>query len=98
MHARATTAHRSPPSADWRPEAFRRLGGIEARRIVGTLVDGITLEQTVGQVIHVASRRCSAMVCVANVHMLMEAYDDPEFARQLDSADLVVPDGMPLVW
>jgi len=33
-------------------------------------------------------------VCVATVHMVMEAHDDPEFAAR----DLVVPDGMPLVW
>lgn len=37
-------------------------------------------------------------VCVATVHMVMEAYDDPAFARKVNAADLVVPDGMPLVW
>ena len=38
------------------------------------------------------------MVCVANVHMVMEAYDSHEFKAVLNSADLVVPDGMPLIW
>ena len=37
-------------------------------------------------------------VCVATVHMVMEAHDDPEFAARVNAADLVVPDGMPLVW
>lgn len=37
-------------------------------------------------------------VCVATVHMVMEAHDDPEFAAVVNAADLVVPDGMPLVW
>jgi N-acetylglucosaminyldiphosphoundecaprenol N-acetyl-beta-D-mannosaminyltransferase len=37
-------------------------------------------------------------VCVATVHMVMEAYDDPEFAARVNAAKLVVPDGMPLVW
>jgi N-acetylglucosaminyldiphosphoundecaprenol N-acetyl-beta-D-mannosaminyltransferase len=37
-------------------------------------------------------------VCVATVHMVMEAHDDPEFATRVNAADLVVPDGMPLVW
>lgn len=37
-------------------------------------------------------------VCVATVHMVMEAYDNPEFAAKVNAADLVVPDGMPLVW
>jgi N-acetylglucosaminyldiphosphoundecaprenol N-acetyl-beta-D-mannosaminyltransferase len=37
-------------------------------------------------------------VCFANVHMVMEAYDDPHFREAVRSADFVVPDGMPLVW
>jgi N-acetylglucosaminyldiphosphoundecaprenol N-acetyl-beta-D-mannosaminyltransferase len=37
-------------------------------------------------------------VCVANVHMVMEAYDDPSFQAIVNSADRVTPDGMPLVW
>lgn len=35
---------------------------------------------------------------MANVHMVMEAYDDPAFRRVVNGADLVTPDGMPLVW
>lgn len=37
-------------------------------------------------------------VCVANVHMLVEAYKDPTFKTIVDDADIVTPDGMPLVW
>jgi len=37
-------------------------------------------------------------VCAANVHMLMEAHDSPCFRQIVNSADLVTPDGMPLVW
>ena len=37
-------------------------------------------------------------VCVANVHMVMEAYDDPSFLAVVNGADLVTTDGMPLVW
>jgi N-acetylglucosaminyldiphosphoundecaprenol N-acetyl-beta-D-mannosaminyltransferase len=40
----------------------------------------------------------SRYVCVANVHMLMEAYDSSEFAKVVNDADLVTPDGVPLVW
>jgi N-acetylglucosaminyldiphosphoundecaprenol N-acetyl-beta-D-mannosaminyltransferase len=49
-------------------------------------------------VISSAKQRESRYICVANVHMLMEAYDSPEFASMVNHADLVVPDGMPLVW
>lgn len=37
-------------------------------------------------------------VCVATVHMIMEAYDDPAFAAKVNAAGLIVPDGMPLLW
>lgn len=37
-------------------------------------------------------------VCVSNVHMCMEAFDDETFCKTVNNADLVVPDGKPLVW
>jgi bacterial polymer biosynthesis proteins, WecB/TagA/CpsF family len=42
--------------------------------------------------------RESRYVCIANVHVVMEAYDSPAFQSQVNAADLVTPDGMPLVW
>jgi N-acetylglucosaminyldiphosphoundecaprenol N-acetyl-beta-D-mannosaminyltransferase len=40
----------------------------------------------------------SRAVYAANVHAIMEAHDDIEFRNILNRADLVAPDGMPLVW
>ena len=37
-------------------------------------------------------------VCVSNVHMCMECFDDGSFLDVVNNADLVVPDGKPLVW
>ena len=37
-------------------------------------------------------------VCVSTVHMAMESYDDPEFAAKVNAADVIVTDGMPVVW
>ena len=45
-----------------------------------------------------ATQPIGRAVCAANVHMLMEAHDDPDFAGTLRDADLVVCDGRPLVW
>jgi N-acetylglucosaminyldiphosphoundecaprenol N-acetyl-beta-D-mannosaminyltransferase len=39
----------------------------------------------------------SAYVCFANVHMTIEAYNDEDFSRQVNDADMVCADGMPLV-
>jgi N-acetylglucosaminyldiphosphoundecaprenol N-acetyl-beta-D-mannosaminyltransferase len=40
----------------------------------------------------------SCYICFANVHMVMEAQDSEAFMGIVRNADLVVPDGMPLVW
>lgn len=37
-------------------------------------------------------------VCVAAVHTVMAAREDPELREAVDGADMVVPDGQPLVW
>src|ERR1019366_7555005 len=40
----------------------------------------------------------SHSVFFANVHMLMEAHDKATFRDKINTADMVNPDGMPLVW
>jgi N-acetylglucosaminyldiphosphoundecaprenol N-acetyl-beta-D-mannosaminyltransferase len=40
----------------------------------------------------------SRYVCVAAVNNVMQAHDDESFLRIMNEADLVTPDGMPLVW
>lgn len=50
------------------------------------------------QVIEWAEGSQQRYVCAANVHMVMEAWDDPSFRQVVNSADMVTPDGMPLVW
>jgi len=37
-------------------------------------------------------------VCVTTVHTVMEAHDDVHLQSIVNNADLVTPDGMPLVW
>ena len=66
--------------------------------ILGTRVDPTSYEDATRRVAEWAIAEESRYVCVANVHMIMEAYDDPTYRAVLNSADLVTPDGMPLVW
>ncbi|MCO6497944.1 MAG: WecB/TagA/CpsF family glycosyltransferase [Chitinophagaceae bacterium] len=40
----------------------------------------------------------SAYICVANVHMFIEAHKDDLFSNIINNADMVTPDGKPLVW
>jgi N-acetylglucosaminyldiphosphoundecaprenol N-acetyl-beta-D-mannosaminyltransferase len=69
-----------------------------APRILGMRVDPTSYEEATEKVLAWAAAGESRYVCVANVHMVMEAHDDPSFRALVNAADLVTPDGMPLVW
>lgn len=66
--------------------------------IIGSPVTTALFNKQIETILKWASTRMSKIVCVANVHMLIEAHWHPEFRAILKNADLVTPDGMPLVW
>lgn len=66
--------------------------------VIGLPVTAARFNEQIEILLQWASLHESKVVCVANVHMLTEAYCCSEFAAVLRSADLVTPDGMPLVW
>lgn len=70
---------------------------LEHRDILGVRVDGTSYAKATEQVLGMAKRKEAGYVCVCNVHMIMEAYDDAEFRKLVNEAKLVTPDGMPLV-
>ena len=45
-----------------------------------------------------AQEGSSHYICVTSVHGVIIAKDDPAFAEILNAADVVTPDGMPVVW
>jgi len=57
-----------------------------------------TREQAAAAIVKWAEAHESRAVLAANVHMVMEARDDPQLRAELAAADLSVPDGKPLVW
>jgi N-acetylglucosaminyldiphosphoundecaprenol N-acetyl-beta-D-mannosaminyltransferase len=61
-----------------------------------TLVSTGSYQDYLQQIICLAATRTSSYVCFANVHMLMEAYQQPEFNQVVNAADIVAPDGRPL--
>jgi N-acetylglucosaminyldiphosphoundecaprenol N-acetyl-beta-D-mannosaminyltransferase len=71
---------------------------LKHRDILGMRVDATSYEDATQRILEWSQARESHYVCVANVHMNMEVYDNPAFADVVNSADLVTPDGMPLVW
>jgi N-acetylglucosaminyldiphosphoundecaprenol N-acetyl-beta-D-mannosaminyltransferase len=69
-----------------------------ARRILGTRVDATSYQSAGAEILRWGGRGESRYVCVATVNNVIEAYDHPSYHRVMEDADLVTPDGMPLVW
>jgi len=80
------------------PVGSRLTHAVEARRVVGMRVDGTSYEHATTEIIGWASRGESRYVCIATVNNVIEAHDNPAYQRVMEDADLVTPDGMPLVW
>ncbi|GAB3726373.1 WecB/TagA/CpsF family glycosyltransferase [Spirosoma lituiforme] len=57
-----------------------------------------TYQQIQESIIVAAKRGESRMACLANVHMTVEASNDPAFSNIVNEADWVTTDGVPLTW
>lgn len=79
----------SEPSIADRPACFR---------LLGIPVSIVTMERAVGCVTRWASGAEHRIVFVREVASLMVTREDPVLRALHECADLVVPDGMPLVW
>lgn len=68
------------------------------RYILGAPVTALKLHDVIAQILKWSANHESRVICVANAHMLVEAYFNAEFNVVLQEADTITPDGMPLVW
>jgi N-acetylglucosaminyldiphosphoundecaprenol N-acetyl-beta-D-mannosaminyltransferase len=84
-----------PPNANGGTEAPPELA---SRRILGMRVDATSYGDATDRVLRWAASESSRYVCVATVNNVMESYDDQSFRQAMNAADLITPDGMPLVW
>ncbi|BCJ44410.1 UDP-N-acetyl-D-mannosaminuronic acid transferase [Actinoplanes ianthinogenes] len=73
-------------------EAFDRV------HLDGTGIDRITEDEVVAVVRDALSRGRGGRIITPNVDILRRASTDPDARRHLDDADLIVADGMPLIW
>lgn len=67
-------------------------------RILDINISAINYSNASHQIVDWGRAHESRYVCACNVHMIMEAHDHLSFRQILNNADLVTPDGMPLVW
>lgn len=66
--------------------------------VLSLSVDAVGLEEATSLNLEWAQKGEGRYTCLANVHMTMEAFDNPSYAATVNGADLVLPDGKPLVW
>ncbi|MEQ8907678.1 MAG: WecB/TagA/CpsF family glycosyltransferase [Vicingaceae bacterium] len=67
------------------------------KRIVSLDVSTLSYSASLAKIVDYAKKREPSYACFANVHMIIEAYDEPHFKEQVNTATLVCADGMPLV-
>lgn len=67
-------------------------------RVVSLLADVTNHQHAIHRVAQLAAAKRGGYVCFSTVHMIMESHDSPEFGARVNAADMIVPDGMPLVW
>ena len=68
-------------------------------KVLGVRVNAVQIPDVVETLCRwIHERGSSRFVAVTGMHGVMEARQSAEFHRILSDADLVVPDGMPLVW
>ena len=67
-------------------------------QVIGLPVTVGDMPSVCQEILRLARRGAGGQVCVANVHMLVEARRDGALRDVLERAALVVSDGMPLVW
>lgn len=71
---------------------------IEPVNVVSLNVNVCNHASAIRRVAELVERGAGGYVCFSTVHMIMESHDDAEYARKVNGADLIIPDGMPLVW
>lgn len=86
----ASASHLAPSSASKQRACFP---------VLGVRVDAVQIGEVIQQMKEwIREKRGCHSIAATGMHGMVEAQHDPEFKLTLNATDLVVPDGMPLVW
>ncbi len=70
---------------------------IARKKVLSLNISIQTYQSALNAIINLAQTKKPAYVCFANVHMVIEAHQNKAFSENVNSANLVCADGMPLV-
>jgi N-acetylglucosaminyldiphosphoundecaprenol N-acetyl-beta-D-mannosaminyltransferase len=74
------------------------MSSVERFNVLGVGISAINMDLALEQIENWLHMCTAQYVCVTNVHSIMECYHDETLQRFFNAAELVTPDGMPLVW
>lgn len=66
--------------------------------VIGSPIDMLDWKWAVQRISDWAHAKDSRVVCICNVHSVVTARQDPEFAQVIREADMATPDGAPVAW
>jgi N-acetylglucosaminyldiphosphoundecaprenol N-acetyl-beta-D-mannosaminyltransferase len=72
--------------------------GPDRGQVIGLPVNVGSMATVAHEITRLAHHGAGGYVCVANVHMLVEARRDAQLRRVMERAAVVASDGLPLVW
>ncbi|MBB5056550.1 N-acetylglucosaminyldiphosphoundecaprenol N-acetyl-beta-D-mannosaminyltransferase [Granulicella aggregans] len=73
-------------------------GGLKRIAILGVPIDNLSMDETIEALDKLIETDGFHQIATANIDFLMKAIGDDELMDILQRCDLVLPDGMPLVW
>ena len=73
-------------------------GSFKAIKVLGIPIACCTYDSALDLIKVLARKPRPAAVCPANTHIVGEGRHNPEFGKKLARFELILPDGMPIVW
>jgi N-acetylglucosaminyldiphosphoundecaprenol N-acetyl-beta-D-mannosaminyltransferase len=87
------------PSVQETPPSERHSREKTKFRVLGVTVNAVQIPDVIAQMeCWISERSACRFIAVTDMHSVTEAHHEPSFKHALNSADMVVPDGMPIVW
>lgn len=71
---------------------------MERIKFLNTAIDNITMEQAISRINDFVQKNKKSYIVTPNVDHIVRLEYDEEFKQVYDNADLVLTDGMPLIW
>ena len=79
-------------------EIISKNSGLERVRVVSLFPNVVSADSAIEQINELVTAKNGGYVCFSTVHMVMESHDNAEYGERVNGANVIIPDGMPLVW